>query len=98
MRVIVFLMRKRGRRLASHGDVGIAGELRLHSITSGTELHTVAQLCARIDRGSRETELLPSLYAPQLVAVGTDSLLLRGFEPNDGAAHVQEWHCKLELG
>ncbi len=89
-------MRKRGRRVAGYGDMGIAGELRLHSITSGTELHMVAQLRARVERGSKETELLPSLYAPQLVAIGTDSLMLRGFESSDGAAHVQEWHCMLE--
>jgi len=58
-------------------------------------MHTVARLCARVERGSNEAELLPSLYEPQLMAVGADSLLLRGFESSDGAAHVQEWHCMI---
>ena len=43
-----------------------------------------------------DRELLPPLYAPELVAVGESALLLRGFQSVDGAAYVQEWRCLLE--
>ena len=35
-----------------------------------------------------EAELLPPLYSPQLVAVGSDALLFRGFESDGGTAYV----------
>jgi hypothetical protein len=56
-------------------------------------MHRVAQLRARDERGSREESLLDPLYEPELVAVGAESLLIRGYESAEGAGYVQEWHC-----
>lgn len=38
-------------------------------------------------------DIVPALYEPHLVAIGQDSILLRGYESTDGGSHVQEWHC-----
>lgn len=65
----------------------------MHSILTGSEMHRVAQLTRRDDRGLRDVVLLEPLFHPELVTLGTGSLLLRGFESIDGAVHVQEWHC-----
>jgi hypothetical protein len=46
--------------------------------------------------GSKQTEALPPLYEPQLIALGTNAMLLRGFESNAGAGYVQEWRCEIE--
>ena len=91
----VFLLRRNGRRWEDRDREGIDGELRLHSITLGSETHNVAQLCSRAVRSSKNHELLPPLYSPELVALGGDSMLLRGFESTDGAGYVQEWRCVI---
>jgi hypothetical protein len=96
MKVQVFVLRRNGRRWQDRNAEGIAGVLRLHSITLGSETHRVAQLCARAIRGSRDDELLPSLYSPELVALGDGALLLRGFESSNGTGYVQEWRCVLD--
>jgi hypothetical protein len=96
MRVRVLMLRRNGRRQANRGEEGIAGDLSMHAITLGSEIHKVARLCARMAMSSKDEDLLPALYAPELVAIGEGSLLLRGFESSDGAGHVQEWHCVLE--
>jgi hypothetical protein len=90
-------MRQRGRR-ADRGDLndGVPGDLRMYSQVFGAEMHNVARLCTRTDRGSQDRELLPPLYAPALVAVGEGSIMLRGFQSIDGASYVQEWRCVLE--
>lgn len=97
MKVRVFSLRSRGRRVDRHeGAEGVPGELRMYSQVSGSEMHMVARLCTRTERGSTDRELLPPLYAPRLVAVGERALLLRGYQSVDGAAYVQEWRCVLE--
>lgn len=53
-------------------------------------------------RAPRNDELLgsrywPALYEPHLVAIGQDSILLRGYESTDGGSHVQEWNCVLDV-
>lgn len=70
--------------------------MSLHSITVGNETHRIAQLCARVLRSSKEEQLLPQLYSPQLIALGSESLLLRGFESFNGVGYVQEWRCVME--
>jgi hypothetical protein len=95
MKVKVFVLRRNGRRWQDRNAEGVGGELRLHSITLGSETHKVAQLYARAVRSSKDDELLPPLYSPELVALGGDSLLLRGFESMDGAGYVQEWCCVI---
>lgn len=97
MKVRVFPLRKHGRR-TERAEIpdGVPGDLRMYSLVQGTEMHRVARLCTRTDRSSNDRELLPPLYAPQLVAVGDRALLLRGFQSVDGAAYVQEWRCLLE--
>jgi len=97
MRVRVFVLRRQGRRHArSEGNAGVPGDLRMYSMVHGSEMHTVARLCYQADRSSNDRELLPPLYAPKLVAVGDRSLLLRGFQAEDGAGFVQEWRCIVE--
>jgi hypothetical protein len=96
MKVQVFVLRREGRRWQDRNAEGIAGELRLHSITVGSETHKVAQLCSRGLRSSRDEELLPSLYSPELVALGNSSVLLRGIESLSGAGYVQEWRCVVD--
>ena len=97
MKVRVFCMRQRGRRLERPESLdGVPGDLRMYSQVLGSEMHMVARLCTRTDRSSTDRELLPPLFAPELVAVGERALLLRGFQSVDGAAYVQEWRCVLE--
>jgi hypothetical protein len=94
MKVRVFTLRRRGRRSPGSEDPeGIAGDLQMHSMLRGTEMHTVARLCAPAGRSVHQEELLPPLYSPELVALGNGALLLRGFQSIDGAAYVQEWRC-----
>ena len=59
----------------------------------GTELHTVARLCATT---GRRVELLAPLQSPELVALGNGALLLRGFQSHDGASFLQEWRCVVD--
>ena len=97
MKVRVYPLRQRGRRTArSEAQDGAPGDLRMFSMVHGTEMHRVARLCTRTERSSTDRELLPPLYAPELVAVGDRALLLRGFQSIDGAAFVQEWRCVME--
>ncbi|HYC37169.1 MAG TPA: hypothetical protein VEC19_12155 [Usitatibacter sp.] len=97
MKVRVFSLRSRGRRLDRAENLdGVPGDLRMYSQVHGSEMHRVARLCTRTDRSSTDRELLPPLYSPELVAVGERALLLRGFQSADGTAYVQEWRCVLE--
>jgi hypothetical protein len=97
MKVRVFCLRSRGRRLGrNENPEGVPGDLRMYSQVHGTEMHRVARLCTRTDRSSTDRELLPPLYCPELVAVGDGAILLRGFQSVDGSAYVQEWRCQLE--
>ena len=96
MKVRVYALRRVGRRYTHHDNESVAGELHLHAIMRGTETHRVAQLRGRDPRGSRSDDLLPPLYEPELVAVGSDTLLLRGYESSNGTGYVQEWRCVLE--
>ncbi len=59
-------------------------------------MHRVARLSAPAAHSAREEQLLSPLYAPELVALGSRGLLLRGFESTDGVGYVQEWRCVLD--
>ena len=83
MMVHVYSLRARGKRSHRCELTATRGDLR------------IARLCYRSDRSSNDRELLPPLYSPELVAIGEDSILLRGFQSVDGAAYVQEWRCEL---
>ena len=97
MKVRVFPLRLRGRRTTrSEEQPCVPGDLRMFSQVHGSEMHMVARLCTRTERSSTDRELLPPLYAPELVAVGESALLLRGFQSIDGASYVQEWRCLIE--
>jgi hypothetical protein len=93
MRVRVYTLRQRGRHTprTEHPD-GIDGDLTLLSMLQGTELRTVARLCAARDGGA---ELLPPLESPELIALGNGALLLRGFQSLGGYCFLQEWRCVL---
>jgi len=96
MKVQVFVLRRDGRRWEDRNAEGVAGSLRLHSVTIGSETHRVAQLHSRASRSSNDQQVLPPLYGPELIALGADSLLLRGFESSHGVGYVQEWRCVIE--
>jgi hypothetical protein len=96
VRVRVFAMRRVGRRYTHHDQESFVGELHLHSIMRGSESHRVAQLRSADPRGSRTEDLLPPLFEPELVAIGHDGLMLRGFESANGTGYVQEWRCVLQ--
>ena len=63
---------------------------------SGSETYTVLQLCSRKPLSSTDEHLLAPLYSPQVVAIGADSLLMRGIESHSGAGYVQEWYCVID--
>jgi hypothetical protein len=94
MRARVYPLRQRGRHTprTEHPE-GIEGDLTMQSMLQGTEMRTVARLCACT---GRRAELLPPLQSPELVALGNGAMLLRGFQSHDGASYVQEWRCVLE--
>lgn len=97
MKVRVYSLRHRGRRTdRAEAQDGVPGDLRFFSMVHGSEMHRVARLCTRTERSATDRELLPPLYAPELVAVGERALLLRGFQAVDGAAFVQEWRCIVD--
>lgn len=98
VKVRVFALRRVGRRYTHHDQESILGELHLHSIMRGSESHRVAQLRSADPRGSRTEDLLPPLYEPELVAIGHDGLMLRGFESANGTGYVQEWRCVIQRG
>ena len=95
MMVRVYSLRAQGKRSHRSEWQATRGDLRMHSLMIGSEMHVVARLCHRSDRSSNDRELLPPLYSPELVAIGEDSILLRGFQSVGGAAYVQEWRCEL---
>lgn len=96
MIVRLITLRERGRRTRrAEGSEGVVGELQVSATMHGTELHRVARLCGRRELSAHLEDLVPPLYQPELVAVSRDALLLRGFEADGDAAHVQEWHCRL---
>lgn len=85
-------MRKNGKRAHGYGCEPVRGTLKLRWQMAGDESHKVAELVTQDVRGSSSDQLLPPLYAAELVALGEGSMLLRGFESVNGAAYVQEWH------
>jgi len=95
MKVRVFLLRRSGRRFHDRDQESVEGVLRLDSTMNGHQMHRVAKLSAPASRGSRGAQLLPPLYEPELVAIGDDALLLRGFESAGGVGYVQEWRCEV---
>lgn len=85
MKVRVFVLRRAGRRFHDRNQEGIDGELRMHSITRGSETHKVVQLCSKALRGSRDEELLPPLYllsAERARFLGVAAARRRAREPN----------------
>ena len=99
MKVRVYPLRRRGRRLGdrqSAAGEGYQGELRMDSTMVGSESFTAVHLSSRKTLSCWEDDVLPPLHQPQLVAIGTSSLLLRGYESVEGGGHVQEWHCIFE--
>ena len=94
MRARVFPLRIRGRHTprTEHPD-GFDGDLTLQSILHGSELRTVARLCALHER---RAELLPPLHSPELIALGRGALLLRGFQAQGDVLYVQEWRIVPE--
>jgi hypothetical protein len=94
MRVRVTALRRAGRRYHDRSQEGVEGHLRVHATMTGQQASKVARLCAE-SGAPRDTDLLPVLYEPELVAVGNGSLLLRGYESAGGVGYVQEWRCEL---
>lgn len=97
MKVKVFLLRRSGRRFHDRGQEGVDGELRMHAMTRGAETHKVAQLCRRVQGSSKDEEVIPPLYCPELVAVVNGAMLLRGYESAGNVGYVQEWRCVIAV-
>ncbi|QJR14593.1 hypothetical protein [Usitatibacter palustris] len=96
MRARVYLLRSNGRRVRADLRKPIAGYLQLQTKVTGSVSTTALHLHERDPQGSRTDELVSPLYEPVLVALGTDALLMRGFESVNGAAFVQEWRCVFD--
>jgi hypothetical protein len=96
MKVRVFVLRESGRRTEDRAGEGIVGELRLHSTMQGHAVINVATVSSTMHMGSKQADALPSLYEPQLIALGTNAMPLRGFESSAGVGYVQEWRCEIE--
>lgn len=97
MRVRVTQLRQGGRNSKrAEASEQAVGDLELSTTMRGSsELHRVARVCVRHELSAHSEDQLAPLHAPELIAVGRDSLLLRGFESVGDAAHVQEWHCAI---
>jgi hypothetical protein len=95
MKVQVFVLRRSGRRFQDRNQEGIAGELSLHSLSRGSETHRIAQLCSGAGTSAHEKHLLPPMYSPDLIAIGGNAFLLRGYEAEGGVGYVQEWRCVI---
>jgi hypothetical protein len=97
MRVLVRVLRKRGRLLPWR-EVSttpqLEGDLGTHYQHFGQRPYHVATL--RLVGTCTAEAALPPLYEPVLVGIAADSLRLRGFERiDDGQAVVQEWLCEV---
>lgn len=61
----------------------------------GSESYTLVQLTSTVAMSIHDVELLPPLYSPQLVALGNDALLLRGFEAETARRTCRSGTCCL---
>lgn len=99
MKFKVYLLRRRGRRLAWRDVVNgprHIGQLITHRVEAGTDRFTVATLRPEDPAASPP---VPDLYEPVLLGFSPIALRLRGFERVESArghfSVVQEWHCEL---
>jgi hypothetical protein len=100
MRVIVYRLRKEGRRLQEsrwcNDPVG-PGDLHMHNMLAGSEAYQVIELWR--PGKVKDQYLLPALFEPRLVTIGNSRFLFRGFERtgSGGATRgtVQEWLCEV---
>lgn len=99
MRLKVYLLRYRGRRLAwrdvSNGPRYI-GEVLLKHVVLGDERYSVMTLT--VDDPAAPSPI-PPLYQPVLLGFSTLAFRLRGFERWERGSGtfdvIQEWHCEL---
>ena len=98
MKVRIVRMRQRGRRVPEvrvRADPGQLGELITELVAGGRESVLIARL--RPLSAPLAADLLPPLYAPNIVRIATLALCLRGFEVYgegaERASTIQEWLC-----
>ena len=98
MRFKVYLLRRRGRRLASRevkNGRSYIGALVTHVEPHNGEQYSVLQLQPT---DPRSTDRPPPLYEPVLLGFAPLAFRLRGFERmperDGGYSVVQEWHCE----
>ena len=96
MKVQVFIQRRNGRRTKERGAEGLAGEIRMQTVMVAGESVTSVHLARRTSMSCWDEDLIAPLYEPNLVAIGDNSLLLRGYEATESGSHVQEWHVLME--
>ena len=96
MHVRVFTLRLNGRRTKERGAEGLAGEIRMQTVMVAGESVTSVHLARRATMSCWDADMIPALYEPNLVAIGNESLLLRGYEATESGSHVQEWHVMIE--
>jgi len=95
MKVRVFIQRRNGSRTKERGAEGLAGEIRMQTVMVAGESVTSVHLARRTSMSCWDQDVVPALYEPRLVAIGHDSLLLRGYEAAADGSHVQEWYCVI---
>ena len=101
MDVRVLPMRRRGRRV-KHSDWinqrAVAGALSMAELSTQ---HGHVRYACLLSAGGLPERLLPDLFEPALVNLGSWILVLRGYERCDGQdgrfSVVQEWHCTISV-
>jgi hypothetical protein len=97
MKVTVYPRRRNGRPLQDRGQEGVTGDLQMSGVMHGSETYKSVALRGKNDpRGAFGKDVLPPLFEPELVTLGNEAMLLRGYESSGGAAYVQEWYIKFE--
>lgn len=97
MKVTITLFRDHSRRLSS-GEIANCqagtGTLTAYQIGRRGGYYRSAAL-SRVEAGGLR-EALVALYAPELVQISGNGMLLRGIEKQAGRAFLQEWRVELD--
>lgn len=98
MKVRVFPMRQRGRRLPWHeieNGPSFVGTLQSYRIKHGEQNYSAVALSSG---APVEAKSLPDLYEPAIVLFAPNAFVLRGYErletPEGVVGIVQEWQCR----
>jgi hypothetical protein len=94
MRFAIVRLRYKGRPLPKHewmNSPSATGDLRVEQIFD-EELHRYLRMARVVNVGRpKNTDELPPLYEPMLIAMSPQAFSLAGFERVDGADFAQSW-------